>query len=144
MTGDCPFCVAQEQAPWQFGSVFAIPDRYPVTEGHLLVIPLVHRPDYFSMTDDELMDAQWLLARLRDELVRRDPTITGFNIGTNCGEDAGQTVPHAHIHLIPRRKGDTTDPGGGVRGVIPNRMHYEPTTTQATHPGAIPTPSPIG
>ena len=58
------------------------------------------------------------------KLEEKDPTITGFNIGMNSGETAGQTVMHSHIHLIPRRKGDTLNPRGGVRGVIPNKMDY--------------------
>ena len=57
-------------------------------------------------------------------MTEADSTITGFNIGTNCGESAGQTIFHAHLHLIPRREGDTANPKGGVRGVIPDKMGY--------------------
>ena len=96
----------------------------PVTEGHLLVIPYRHTSDWFTMTADERADSESLLAALRNQVIRDDPTVTGFNIGMNCGEVAGQTVMHAHIHLISRRVGDTPDPRGGVRGVIPSRMNY--------------------
>jgi diadenosine tetraphosphate (Ap4A) HIT family hydrolase len=80
--------------------------------------------DYFAMTDQERQDAQGLLRLLRNRLAESDRTIQGFNVGMNCGDVAGQTVLHAHIHLIPRRKGDTPKPRGGVRGVIPARMDY--------------------
>ena len=76
------------------------------------------------MTDKEREDATALLKSLKSKLEEEDPTITGFNIGMNSGESAGQTVMHSHIHLIPRRKGDTPNPRGGVRGVIPNKMDY--------------------
>jgi diadenosine tetraphosphate (Ap4A) HIT family hydrolase len=61
---------------------------------------------------------------LRNKILGNDSAVLGFNVGANCGETAGQTVMHAHIHLIPRRKGDTPEPLGGVRGVIPSRMSY--------------------
>ena len=122
----CPFCDHQATAGAmaQKGTVFAIEDRYPVTPGHLLIIPLRHTPDYFSMTPRERRDAEDLIKRLRDKITGSDPSVTGFNIGINCGCDAGQTIMHAHIHLIPRRRGDTASPRGGVRGVIPGKMSY--------------------
>lgn len=106
------------------GSVYAIRDRYPVTPGHHLVIPIRHSEDFFAMTSNERGDAETCLLRLRRELMEQDPTITGFNIGINCGESAGQVIFHAHIHLIPRRKGDAKDPQGGVRGAVPERMKH--------------------
>lgn len=122
----CTFCSAatQARAVEQHGSVLAIPDAYPVTSGHHLVLPRRHATDYFAMTGQERQDAEDLLRLLRNRLVESDPTIQGFNVGMNCGEVAGQTVMHAHIHLIPRRKGDIAHPRGGVRGVIPARMGY--------------------
>jgi diadenosine tetraphosphate (Ap4A) HIT family hydrolase len=104
--------------------VFAIEDAYPVTPGHLLVIPNRHTPDFFSMTENERQNANELLRVLQGQIRERDRTVNGFNIGMNCGESAGQTVNHAHIHLIPRRIGDLEDPRGGVRGVIPERRIY--------------------
>ena len=96
-------------------------DNYPVTVGHHLIIPFRHTEDYFSMTKEEKSDATELIQIMKTKLEKSDSTITGFNIGMNSGESAGQTVMHAHIHLIPRRDGDTKEPRGGVRGVIPNK-----------------------
>lgn len=94
-------------------------DNYAVTKGHHLIIPFRHTENYFSMTDDEREDTTTLLKSLKVKLEKEDPTILGFNIGMNSGEVAGQTVMHSHIHLIPRRKGDTPNPRGGVRGGHP-------------------------
>jgi ATP adenylyltransferase len=106
------------------GTVFAIEDQYPVTPNHSLVIPLRHTPDYFSMTSTERQDAENLLRMLRNRIGQSAASVQGFNVGINCGDVAGQTVPHAHIHLILRRRGDVENPRGGVRGVIPERMSY--------------------
>jgi diadenosine tetraphosphate (Ap4A) HIT family hydrolase len=123
----CVFCDAKtrDRIVAAVGSVWAIADRYPVSEGHHLIIPKRHTPDWFSMTDRERSDAQALVLLLKERLARADSCITGFNIGVNCGKSAGQTIFHAHIHLIPRRNGDTPDPTGGVRGVIPAKMAYK-------------------
>jgi ATP adenylyltransferase len=122
----CPFCEAFDGSRLveELGSVVAITDQYPVTAGHLLVITRRHTPDYFTMTANEREDAQGLLRILRNKIAEEDGSVTGFNVGVNCGESAGQTIWHAHIHLIPRRDGDTPHPRGGVRGVIPDRMGY--------------------
>lgn len=104
--------------------VFAIEDKYPVTIGHILIIPKRHIKDYFSMSGDERRHADQLLGELKEKIEAEDKTVTGFNIGTNCGSSAGQTVMHAHIHLIPRRNGDVDDPRGGVRGVLPLKQKY--------------------
>ena len=106
------------------GSVFAIEDKYPVTQGHLLIIPHRHTVDYFSLTEQERKHAEELLLILQNRIREDDDIVTGFNVGVNCGESAGQTVMHAHIHLIPRRDGDLENPKGGVRGVIPEKMSY--------------------
>jgi diadenosine tetraphosphate (Ap4A) HIT family hydrolase len=114
----------------EFQSVWALADRFPVTPGHHLIIPKRHTPDWFSMTDAERRDAEHLIRLLTEKLLRSDPGITGFNIGVNCGLSAGQTIFHAHIHLIPRRDGDTPNPTGGVRGVIPDKMDYRADLTK--------------
>ena len=119
----CPFCQSLEVVA-EHNSVFAIKDNYPVTKGHHLIIPFRHTENYFSMNDQEREDTTVLLKVLKLKLEEGDQTITGFNIGMNSGKAAGQTVMHSHIHLIPRRKGDTPNPRGGVRGVIPNKMDY--------------------
>jgi diadenosine tetraphosphate (Ap4A) HIT family hydrolase len=107
------------------GSVIAIEDKYPVTPGHLLVLPRRHVADYFAMTSTERAHSDELIRVLRSRIMFEDKKVAAFNIGTNCGTTAGQTVKHAHIHVIPRRAGDIGDPRGGVRGVIPERRVYE-------------------
>lgn len=107
-----------------FNTVAAFHDGNPVTDGHLLIVPLRHTADWLSMTAQEVRDSQTLLRHLAEKIRRHDPSVTGFNIGMNIGESAGQTVFHAHIHLIPRRDGDTENPKGGVRGVIDGKRAY--------------------
>jgi diadenosine tetraphosphate (Ap4A) HIT family hydrolase len=103
---------------------FTIFDKYPVTKAHTLIIPFRHFSDFFDMTGAEY-DALFDLIRLSKERIQSDdPEVKGFNIGVNSGETAGQTIPHCHIHLIPRRHGDIDDPRGGVRGVIPEKRIY--------------------
>jgi diadenosine tetraphosphate (Ap4A) HIT family hydrolase len=125
-TQDCPFCNRdiRSRLVAEHGSVFAVCDLYPVTDGHLLILPKRHVSDWFSLTDEERRDAEKLMFRLREKFLAEDPTITGFNIGVNCGASAGQTIFHVHMHLIPRRDGDVDDPRGGVRGVIPHKQKY--------------------
>lgn len=123
---DCLFCrwIDAGRAIRTLGSVAAFEDGYPVTKGHLLIVPLRHTTDGFSMTRQEVRDSESLIRDLAETIRRDDPAVTGFNIGMNIGESAGQTVFHAHIHLIPRRDGDTDDPKGGVRGVIAGKRRY--------------------
>ena len=108
----------------EYGSMFAIRDKFPVTKGHHLVISKRHVADYFALSYQEKRDAEALLSLLRKQIVKDDPSVQGFNIGMNCGEVAGQTVMHAHIHLIPRRVEDVENPRGGVRGCVPEKMSY--------------------
>lgn len=102
----------------------AILDNHAVTRGHTLVFPKRHVTDYFDMSELERSEVNDLLRIRRRQLLESDRSISGFNIGVNCGESAGQTVEHCHIHLIPRRGGDTPNPRGGVRGVVPDKMQY--------------------
>lgn len=122
----CVFCAPEAigNAIAAEGTVYALLDMHPVTTGHTLIIPVRHTADFFTMAHQEQVDALTLLERLRLEMLARDQTVSGFNVGMNCGAVAGQTLPHAHIHLIPRRQGDTPRPRGGVRGVIPAKMDY--------------------
>lgn len=122
----CAFCSAdaRDDSIRRNGSVFAIYDKHPVSVGHTLIVTERHVSDYFQMTGDEHNDAKDLMRVVASDLRQQDASIVGFNVGTNCGEAAGQTVMHAHIHLVPRREGDTPLPRGGVRGVIPDRMAY--------------------
>lgn len=123
---DCPFCIVQktEKALHENEHAFAILDKYPVTDGHTLVIPRRHVTNYFELSQYELVACHDLIKFIERSLQEEDKTIDGFNIGLNNGEVAGQTIDHLHFHLIPRRKGDTDNPRGGVRGVIPNKMNY--------------------
>lgn len=123
---ECRFCSLAKQAEPanQFGAVFAVLDGFPVTPMHWLVIPFRHCDDYFALTPQEKLDADAAFVALRDRVLVEDPDVSGFNLGWNCGVAAGQTVMHAHGHLIPRRVGDVPDPRGGVRGVIPQRQQY--------------------
>ena len=103
---------------------YVIRDKYPVTEKHTLIILREHKKNYFDLTNKEIIQLNNIIKFQREDLVREDKTISGFNIGVNIGEDAGQTVMHLHVHLIPRRSGDIQDPSGGVRGVIPKKQKY--------------------
>ena len=98
---------------------------YPVTKHHTLVITKKHISSYFDLTLEETKELKKILKYQKKALEKVDRTITGFNIGVNVGEDAGQSIKHCHVHLIPRRKGDVKDPRGGVRGVIPSKQKYK-------------------
>lgn len=126
MNKDCIFCYdnCESRIIIENCDMFAIYDGYPVTKGHILIIPKRHTPDYFSLSGDEILDMNNLIYLCREDILSKDQSITGYNIGMNCGESAGQTIFHCHIHLIPRRDGDTPNPRGGVRGVIPDKMSY--------------------
>jgi diadenosine tetraphosphate (Ap4A) HIT family hydrolase len=99
-------------------------DNYPVTQLHTLVISKRHATTFFDLFEPERRAINQLLDGLRVEITKKDPLVTGFNIGMNSGDAAGQTIGHAHVHLIPRRQGDVQDPRGGVRGVIPGKAAY--------------------
>src|SRR4029078_1083679 len=103
---------------------YAVRDLYPVTELHTLVIPQRHVGDYFDLYQPERNAIHGLLEAERTVIRQSDARVSGFNVGVNAGEDAGQTIFHCHVHLIPRRKGDLEDPRGGVRGVIPSKRVY--------------------
>ncbi len=93
---------------------FAIYDGYPVTRNHMLIIPKRHAANFFELHKEEIDAIYELLHRQQKRLLHEDKSISGFNVGINIGEDAGQSIMHVHIHLIPRRKGDMEDPKGGV------------------------------
>jgi ATP adenylyltransferase len=91
---------------------------------HALVIPRRHAETWFDLFEPERRAIRILLDEVRTIVMAQDASATGFNIGMNSGVDAGQTVFHAHTHLIPRRAGDVGNPRGGVRGVIPGKAIY--------------------
>lgn len=121
---DCIFCNPDEDRIITSNEYcYAVPDQYPVSPGHMLIIPKRHVSSYFNLTDDERHAIDDMIVMIKDSIdtVYRP---TGYNIGINIGEDAGQSVMHCHIHLIPRYKGDVENPRGGVRGVIPSKQNY--------------------
>ena len=121
----CLFCNVKESGLADENKLaYASYDSYPVTNLHCLIIPKRHIKDYFKLTDEEIIACNELIKKIKKEIVIKDDTVKGFNIGTNLGKVAGQSVMHCHIHLIPRREGDVENPQGGVRSVIPLKQHY--------------------
>jgi diadenosine tetraphosphate (Ap4A) HIT family hydrolase len=120
----CPFCnPSAGDVIAENNLCYARYDSYPVSPGHLLIIPFRHVAGFFDATDEEQQALLSLIRdcrRLLDERFHPD----GYNIGVNVGEAAGQTVMHLHVHLIPRYSGDVENPRGGVRGVIPEKRIY--------------------
>ena len=124
---DCVFCVTAGRPALATNELAVlIADGFPVTEGHLLAIPKRHVSDYFDLYQPERNAIQRLLEHGRTHLHQKHSDVTGFNVGINSGQSAGQTIFHCHVHLIPRRAGDVAEPRGGVRGVIPGRGPYQP------------------
>jgi len=121
---DCPFCnLAQARIIESNNLGIAIRDAYPVSPGHTLIIPKRHINSFFEATELEKKMLSELLESAKKKIVEEFNS-EAFNIGINDGELAGQTVPHLHIHLIPRYKNDSQDPRGGVRWIIPNKAKY--------------------
>jgi diadenosine tetraphosphate (Ap4A) HIT family hydrolase len=122
----CLFCDSKKSGiAHENDLAYASYDSYPVSDHHCLIIPKRHIKDYFDMTKDELIACNDLIQIVKNEILNKDFNVKGFNIGTNAGKIAGQSIMHCHIHLIPRREGDVDNPQGGVRSVIPNKQHYK-------------------
>ena len=124
MDSQCPFCLpVPEKIVAQNLLCYARYDGYPVSKGHLLIIPFRHVANFFDLTEDErkaTLELVWqTCAKLESEL---HPD--GYNLGVNVGKPAGQTVMHVHLHLIPRYQGDVPDPRGGVRWIMPTKARY--------------------
>lgn len=120
----CPFCdVAPERVLESDALALAIADAYPVSAGHTLIVPRRHIVDFFDLTGEEIRSIYELLRVMRYRL-NRATAPSGYNIGVNVAPAAGQTVAHAHVHLIPRYPADVPDPTGGVRNVIPGKGRY--------------------
>ena len=102
----------------------AFRDGFPVAEGHLLVIPKRHIESWFELKSDERESCHELILNGKKAIKNDDSSVSGFNLGVNDGLSAGQTIFHAHLHLIPRRQGDVENPRGGVRHVIPGKGYY--------------------
>ena len=122
---ECPFCNpdSERELIVESATAYAMFDKFPVSKGHALIIPKKHCANYFDLTFKEQSACIFMLNKVKEILLTQfNPD--GFNVGINISEAAGQTVPHVHIHLIPRYKGDIENPRGGVRGVIPNKQNY--------------------
>jgi diadenosine tetraphosphate (Ap4A) HIT family hydrolase len=120
----CPFCtLPQERIIQSNATGIAIYDGFPVSAGHMLIIPHRHMSSFFELTFDEQNGLMELMTAAK-QLIETQLNPNGYNIGINDGPAAGQTIPHLHIHLIPRYSGDCKDPRGGVRWVIPTHADY--------------------
>ncbi|GAB4040360.1 MAG: HIT family protein [Rubrivivax sp.] len=124
MVPPCPFCaLPSERIVDRNDLALAILDAYPITPGHTLIVPTRHVGSFFELDAAEQAAMLDLLRRARARIAdERAPD--AFNVGLNDGPAAGQTVPHVHLHLIPRRWGDVADPRGGVRWVVPDKARY--------------------
>lgn len=122
---NCVFCnpEAERELIVESATAYAIYDKFPINKGHALIIPKKHTSNYFDLTFKEQSACIFMLNKVK-EIVSEKFNPDGFNVGINIEEAAGQTVPHVHIHLIPRFENDVVDPRGGVRGVIPNKQKY--------------------
>lgn len=122
---ECPFCARIRAGEVLVSNEFAVAleDAFPVSLGHVLVVPRRHAPTYFDLTEDEQLALWRLVAEARRGLDRKHRP-DGYNLGVNVGAAAGQTVDHAHVHVIPRYVADVEDPRGGVRAVVPARARY--------------------
>ena len=121
----CVFCQPEKSCELllESATAYAILDKYPVSRGHTLIIPKRHVANYFDLTFREQSACFFMINHLKKIIDQRYQP-DGYNIGININKDAGQTVGHVHVHLIPRYKGDLSDPEGGVRGVIPHKQKY--------------------
>ena len=122
----CIFCkILKEELQFENQLAYSSIDSYPVTEFHSLIVPKRHVETYFELTYEEIQACNELILKTKEKILKHDSSVKGFNIGTNAGKVAGQSIMHCHIHLIPRRRGDVVDPQGGVRSVIPKKQHYK-------------------
>ena len=121
---DCPFCkIRDEHCVLLNASARAFRDSFPISEGHTLIIPRKHVASIFDLQKDDL-EAIWLAVGEVRKKLQHELNPDGFNIGMNDGEAAGQTVPHAHVHVIPRYADDVSDPRGGIRWILPSKADY--------------------
>lgn len=119
------FCnIEEDLIVHEYNHFYVIRDALTVTPLHSLIITKRHIVSYFQCSQEEHDEISIVLDTLKTQFKILDKSITGFNIGMNIGEDAGQTIFHFHIHIIPRMHGDTPNPKGGIRGVIPLKQKY--------------------
>lgn len=118
----CLFC-APRDVTRRNALAYTTRDSYPVSPGHTLILPVRHCSDFFDLSPEEMAACMELLAEERRALDREFKP-DGYNVGLNVGQAGGQSVPHAHIHLIPRYAGDHPNPRGGIRQIIPWKADY--------------------
>ena len=122
----CLFCnINQNRSVHENDFAYTSYDSYPVSKYHCLIIPKRHIKDFFDLSNEELIACSNLIKIIKKEIINKDKTVKGFNLGTNIGKISGQSIMHCHFHLIPRREGDVENPQGGVRSVIPQKQHYK-------------------
>ncbi len=121
----CLFCkTSKKEYIFENDLAYSTYDSYPVSKFHILIIPKRHIKNYFELSKNEILACNKIITMSKSKVENEDKTIEGFNLGSNIGRVAGQSVDHCHIHLIPRRKEDVDNPQGGVRAVIPSKQHY--------------------
>jgi diadenosine tetraphosphate (Ap4A) HIT family hydrolase len=120
-----PFLIGEETRELlvETATVFSFYDKFPVSEGHSLVVPKRLVSNYFDLTLKE-QTACWIVVNKVKSILQEKYNPDGFNVGININEEAGQTISHCHIHIIPRYKGDVENPRGGIRGVILRKKEY--------------------
>ena len=122
----CIFCkIRKEELMFENELAYSSLDSYPVSKFHSLIVPKRHIQNYFEMSKEEIQACNELIVETKNQILKEDPAVKGFNIGTNVGKVSGQSIMHCHIHLIPRREDDVENPQGGVRSVIPKKQHYK-------------------
>ena len=122
---NCPFCKPEISNEYiaESETCFAVFDKFPVNNGHVLIIPKRHISNYFDLSLPEQSDC-WKLINEVKNIIQSKYNPDGFNIGININKSAGQTIWHVHIHLIPRYDGDVINPTGGIRNIIPGKGNY--------------------
>ncbi|MCK5809664.1 MAG: HIT family protein [Cocleimonas sp.] len=126
---DCPLCstkdmVIEKGQPIENELAYALTDTNPVSPGHCLIVTRRHVAEFFQATKEEKLAIFDLVDKMK-AIIDEKHNPDGYNIGVNIGKAAGQSVPHIHIHMMPRYTGDIENPRGGVRGVIPAKQKYE-------------------
>ena len=120
----CLFCTDAKGVSLNHELAYSARDTYGVSPGHTLVIPRRHVASFFELTTEEVAACMELINKEK-ELIDAEFKPDAYNIGVNIGPEAGQSIFHVHIHIIPRYKGDVENPQGGVRHVIPKKAHYK-------------------
>lgn len=128
MNKECIFCGIDKgngrEILFSSESLVAVHDAFPVTSGHILIISKKHRKDFFELDESEYRELHGMILRAEEFIINEGHSPDGYNIGMNCNEAAGQTIMHFHCHVIPRYRGDTIEPRGGVRHCVAGKGSY--------------------